>query len=95
MDLPQGLYPVIRYNIFLGNINTVAATFKWPLVECESAALAFEHYSPRSNFRSRRELPVSRPSPGKLVGLLFGGVVIVVMFFMMFVILGNLFMGEQ
>jgi len=40
-------------------------------------------------------LPVPRPSPGKLVGLLFGGVVVVVMLFMMFVILGNLFMGEQ
>jgi hypothetical protein len=29
------------------------------------------------------------------VGLLFGGLVVVVMLFMMFVILGNLFMAEQ
>jgi len=29
------------------------------------------------------------------VGLLFGGAVVIVMFFMMFMILGNLFMGEQ
>jgi hypothetical protein len=29
------------------------------------------------------------------VGLLFGGLVVVVMLFMMFVLLGNLFMGEQ
>jgi hypothetical protein len=29
------------------------------------------------------------------VGLLFGGVVVVVMLFMMFVLLGNLFMPEQ
>ncbi len=33
-----------------------------------------------------------RPNPGKLLGILFGGPVVVVM---MFVILGNLFMGEQ
>jgi hypothetical protein len=38
---------------------------------------------------------VPRPTPAKLFGLLFGGVVVVVMLFMMFVILGNLFMGEQ
>jgi hypothetical protein len=38
---------------------------------------------------------VPHPSPGKLVGLLFGGVVVVVMLFMMFVLLGNLFMREQ
>jgi len=29
------------------------------------------------------------------VGLLFGGAVVVVMLFMMFVLLGNLFMPEQ
>jgi hypothetical protein len=29
------------------------------------------------------------------VGLLFGGIVVVVMLFMMFVLLGNLFMPEQ
>jgi hypothetical protein len=36
-----------------------------------------------------------RLSPGKLFGLLFGGLVVIVMLFMMFAILGNLFMGEQ
>jgi hypothetical protein len=40
-------------------------------------------------------LPVPRPSPRKLVGLLFGGLVVVVMLFMMFVLLGNLFLPEQ
>ena len=40
-------------------------------------------------------MPVPRPSPGKLAGLLFGGLVVVVMFFMMFVILGHLFISEQ
>jgi hypothetical protein len=34
-------------------------------------------------------------TPRKLFGLLFGGLVVVVMLFMMFVILGNLLMGEQ
>jgi hypothetical protein len=34
-------------------------------------------------------------SRGKLVGLLFGGLVVVVMLFMMFVLLGNLFIREQ
>ena len=40
-------------------------------------------------------MPVPRPSPGKLAGLLFGGVVVVVMLFIMFMILGNLFLGGQ
>jgi hypothetical protein len=38
---------------------------------------------------------VPRPSPGKLVGLLFGGMVVVVMRIMMFMTLGNLFQDEQ
>jgi hypothetical protein len=38
---------------------------------------------------------VPRLAPGKLAGLLFGGLVVVVMLFMMFAILGNLLMGEQ
>ena len=40
-------------------------------------------------------MPVPRPSPGKLVGLLLGGLVVVVMLFMMFVLLGNLFVPQQ
>jgi hypothetical protein len=40
-------------------------------------------------------LPVLRASPGKLVGLLFGGLVVVAMLFMRFVLLGNLFVPEQ
>ena len=43
----------------------------------------------------RGELSVSRLAPRKLFGLLFGGLVVVVMLFMMFVILGNLLMGDQ
>jgi hypothetical protein len=38
---------------------------------------------------------VPRHSPDKLIGLLFGGVVVIVMLFMMFVILGNLILREQ
>jgi hypothetical protein len=38
---------------------------------------------------------VPRLSPGKMIGLLFGSLVVIVMLVMMFVILGNLFMGEQ
>ena len=40
-------------------------------------------------------MPVPHPSPGKLVGLLFGGMVVVVMRIMMFMTLGNLFQDEQ
>jgi hypothetical protein len=47
------------------------------------------------NPRDNEEPSLPRPTPGKLVGLLFGGVVVVVMLFMMFVLLGNLFMIEQ
>jgi hypothetical protein len=64
-------------------------------LECGSSAITFERESPRLNFRNRMEMPVPRPSPGKLVGLFFGGLVVVVMLFMMFVLLGNLFMSEQ
>jgi hypothetical protein len=49
----------------------------------------------RAPLSNRRELPVSSRTPRKLFGLLFGGLVVVVMLFMMFVILGNLLMGEQ
>jgi len=38
---------------------------------------------------------VPRPTPGKLLGLLFGGLVVVVMFSTMFVLLGNLLVPEQ
>jgi hypothetical protein len=38
---------------------------------------------------------VPRLAPRKVVGLLFGGLVVVVMLFMMFVVLGNLFMADQ
>jgi hypothetical protein len=38
---------------------------------------------------------VARFTPGKMIGLMLGGLVVVVMLFMMFVILGALFMGEQ
>ena len=41
------------------------------------------------------EPSLPRPTPGKLLGLLFGGLVVVVMLFMMFVLLGNLFTREQ
>jgi hypothetical protein len=43
----------------------------------------------------KRELPLPTRTPRKLFGLLFGGLVVVVMLFMMFVILGNLLMGDQ
>gem|GEM_PF-2869530 len=36
-----------------------------------------------------------RLAPGKILGLLFGGLVVVVMLVMMFVILGKLFVGDQ
>ena len=49
----------------------------------------------RPNFLEEEELSVPRLAPAKLAGLLFGGLVVAVMLFMMFVILGNLFMGEQ
>jgi hypothetical protein len=45
--------------------------------------------------RDKEELSVPRHSPDKLIGLLFGGVVVIVMLFMMFVILGNLILREQ
>ena len=38
---------------------------------------------------------VARLHPGKLLGLLFGCLVIGIMIFMMFAILGGLFAGEQ
>jgi hypothetical protein len=38
---------------------------------------------------------VPRLAPRKVIGLLFGGLVVVVMLFMMFVVLGNLLMGDQ
>jgi hypothetical protein len=38
---------------------------------------------------------VPRPSPGKVVGLLFGGLVVLVMLVMMFMILGNLLVKDQ
>jgi len=38
---------------------------------------------------------VPRVAPGKIVGLLFGSLVVVVMLLMMFVILGRLFWAEQ
>jgi hypothetical protein len=40
-------------------------------------------------------MSVPRSSRGKLVGLVFGGLVVGVMLFMMFVLLGNLFIREQ
>jgi hypothetical protein len=64
-------------------------------LERGSSAAAFEHESARANFRETEELPVPRPAPSKLVSLLFGGLVVVVMLFMMFVLLGNLFLPEQ
>jgi len=38
---------------------------------------------------------VPRPTPAKLAGLLFGGLVVAVMLFMMFILLGNLFMPQE
>jgi hypothetical protein len=64
-------------------------------LECGSSATAFEHEELRLNLWDNEELSLPPPTPGKLVGLLFGGLVIVVMLFMMFVILGNLFLSEQ
>ena len=39
--------------------------------------------------------PLQRLAPGKLIGLLFGSLVVIVMLFMMFVVLGNLLTGDQ
>lgn len=36
-----------------------------------------------------------RLAPGKMIGLLLGGLVVVVMLVMTFVILGNVLVGEQ
>jgi tetrahydromethanopterin S-methyltransferase subunit G len=38
---------------------------------------------------------VAQLRPGKLLGLLFGGIVVGIMLFMMFAILGGLFAGNQ
>jgi hypothetical protein len=38
---------------------------------------------------------VPRLAPGKVIGLLFGVVVVIVMLFMMFVVLGNLLMRDR
>jgi hypothetical protein len=38
---------------------------------------------------------MKRPRTGKLIGLVFGSLVVLVMLFMMFAVLGGLFSGEQ
>jgi len=49
----------------------------------------------RDQTLGKRELPVPRQSPAKLVGIVFGGLVVALMLFMMFVLLGNLSLPEQ
>ena len=61
-----------------------------------STATAFQGARLRRRpLQLQRGTLVSRLAPAKLAGLLFGGLVVAVMLFMMFVVLGNLFMGEQ
>jgi len=86
MDLPKGLHPVIRYNI------------SWMTFSNCSGRLprrALLRMNPGQTSRDYEESLVPRPTPANLVGLLFGGVVVVVMLFMKFVLLGNLFIPEQ
>jgi hypothetical protein len=64
-------------------------------LECGRLATAFERKALKPNFQKKEESSVPRPSPGKLIGLLFGGLVVGVMLFMMFMLLGNLFIREQ
>jgi len=58
------------------------------------AQLPLLNANPQDQTLGEKGTPVPRQTPGKLLGLLFGGLVVAVMLFMMFVLLGNLFTRE-